>query len=520
MKKNIFYQNGFSLLEIILSISLLGVLATALIGVLLYAQESAVLIGNRGRAVILVDEGLEAVKNMRDQSFALVTNGAHGLSTSGNQWSFSGVSDVVDSFFTRALNVSSVDTDTKEIVTSVAWQQNRQRTGTVDVSMRLTDWRRSNTFRVTEYYIAPGLFTGNTYNLTLNQALVTNYFAIVQGSDGIGGSTGDRGPDENYVAVTADFFGTGDLTVSSGASVVSLTRRNAVNSWVGVITIVECLNNCTQSGFRLLDVQRVTHAAISGTDTSAVAWGSLAQAMLMGGFNGAGCDTTQATVANTRVCHVRMYPSGTNTINWDRGVSIAGTTTSTVMVVEWGSEWTIRRVNATGSNGGDGANAASEYNTAAIASVTRDNTWVWGTGYTANTGIGEAAEGVLITLGNGVAQNASETTVAIGQELPRAKNFEVYALNHPDLRVDYRFKADGNSGDLVLDTTVDSAIVSRERMALMYNGSNGTATTYPRPMFSARYFNDTTVRLERRRSGEPWPAWIQGIDFSNITYPS
>ncbi|HEX9731032.1 MAG TPA: C25 family cysteine peptidase, partial [Thermoanaerobaculia bacterium] len=34
--------------------------------------------------------------------------------------------------------------------------------------------------------------------------------------------------------------------------------------------------------------------------------------------------------------------------------------------------------------------------------------------------------------------------------------------------------------------------------------------------FSARYLNDTTVRLERRRNNDEFPAWVQGIDFSGL----
>ena len=39
--------------------------------------------------------------------------------------------------------------------------------------------------------------------------------------------------------------------------------------------------------------------------------------MLVGGANGAGCDTTDAN-AEHKNCHVRLWPSGTNTINWSR----------------------------------------------------------------------------------------------------------------------------------------------------------------------------------------------------------
>ncbi len=378
----------------------------------------------------------------------------------------------------------------------------------------------SAVMRVTEYYLAPGTFSGTFHDLTLNQALATEYFVVAQGSDGDGSGNGNRGPDENYAALTQDPFGTGQLGTSAGADVLRFERGNAVNSWVGVVTVVECIADCATNGFNLLDVRRVAHtgAATSGNATSASTWSDINQVQLVGGFNGAGCDTSETNQNNTKVCHARLFPSGSDQINWtrDAGGATLSTATSTVMVVDWGSAWNVQRVRVQGGNGGDGADAVDEYNTAAISAVNRDQTWVWGTGHTNDNGIGDAAEAVLVTLGNGVNQNASETLVAAGIEVAgNAIDFEVWTLSHPDLAVDYRFKADGDSGSIVVDMPVDSA--TSQRMALVTNGQNGTGTAYPRPMFSARYLNDTTVRLERRRSGQNFPAWVQGIDFSAIT---
>lgn len=382
----------------------------------------------------------------------------------------------------------------------------------------------NKSFRVTEYYLGVGSFSGTSYNLTLNQNLSADYFVILQGSDGAGISTGDRGASYNYASLVSDPWGTGDLNVSTGANTIGLFRNSATNSWVGVATVVECLSDCDTLGFNLLGVERVTHAGTltTGTDTSAVAWTNINKTMLMGGYNGAGCDTTGTAVGHHKACQNRLYPSGTNVINWARNAT-GGTLTnavSSVMVVQWGSEWNVQRVNVAGSAGGNSANATGEYNTAIINSVVRDNTWVWGTGWTAAGGIGNGGEGVLITLGNGVAQNVSETRVAVGAEYATSRSFDVYALTHPNLRVDYRYKADADSASLTYDQVVDVAPDSANRMALVYNGSNGTTTTFPQPMFSARYFANSTVRLERRRSGQNFPAWIQGIDFSAVATPA
>jgi len=376
--------------------------------------------------------------------------------------------------------------------------------------------------RTTEYYLAPGSFSGTGYDLTLDQDLKSDYFVIVQGSDGDGSGSNNRGPDENYAALTADPFGTGDLDASSGNNIISLTRGNFVNSWSGVVTVVECLADCNSAGFELLTVEEVTHGGTNetGSDTSVVSWTDIDQIMLMGGYNGSGCVTEGTSTNDHSACQAKIYPSLTNVINWERESTGGSLTdaTSTVMVVDWGTEWDVQRANVTGNNGGAGANAVGEYDTASITSVVRENTWVWGTGWTEDGGIGDSSEGTLITLGDGVNINTNETTVAVGQEYSDNRAFEVYTLTHPALVVDYGFKVDGNSGDLTYDANVTSANNSSSRMALISNGCNGTGAAFPRPIFSARYLNDTTIRLERRRSGQDFPAWIQGVDFAGLVY--
>ena len=369
--------------------------------------------------------------------------------------------------------------------------------------------------RVTEYFLGSGTFSGTTQDLTLDQDLASDYFVILQGSDGDGST--NLGPDENYARLTQDPNGTGELTASSDADVIRLERGNAVNSWVGVVTVVECVRDCDAAGFRLRDVRTLDHTGTATAGNEASTWTDIDQVVLFGGANGSGCRTTETSNNNTKVCDVRIFPTDSPTrINWTRdpgGGATLSTSATTVAVVEWGSEWTIQRQRVQGNNGGGGADEVGEYNTAAISAVARANTWVWGVGHTNNNGIGDGGEGCLITLGNGVAQNATESSVAVGIEHSgRAVDFEVYALTHPELAVDQVFKIDGDGSNLTVDVTVDAA--GPERLAFSTNGMNGTGGAFPRPMFSARYINDTTVRLERQRSGQDFPSWVQGIDFS------
>lgn len=134
-------QSGFSLVEVILASAVFALLVSALVGVYLYGQESAALAGNRARAVMLAEEGLEATRNIRDASYANLSDGPHGIQISSDQWGFSGTSDVTDSFFTRQIVISSVDSNRKNVTSTVLWQQNPSRTGSVTLTARLTNWQ-------------------------------------------------------------------------------------------------------------------------------------------------------------------------------------------------------------------------------------------------------------------------------------------------------------------------------------------------------------------------------------------
>lgn len=139
-------DKGFSIVEILLAISFFGLTITGLIGGLVYGQQSIALAGNRARAVFLAEEGLEAVRNIRDDDYTILTPGGKGLAVSSNQWVFSGGLDTTD-IFTRTTTISPVggaNSSKKNITVAVTWQQNPQRTGSVTLVSCLTNWQATN----------------------------------------------------------------------------------------------------------------------------------------------------------------------------------------------------------------------------------------------------------------------------------------------------------------------------------------------------------------------------------------
>lgn len=170
-------QLGFSLVEVILSTAVFVLLVTALAGVYLYGQESTAMAGNRARAVMLAEEGVEAARNIRDQSFSNLVDGTYGLTTTGNQWNLSGSQDTTD-IFTRKITISSIDSKRKSLTSNVTWQQNPQRSGSVDVSTRLINWQSTaptpascNDHAVQEGYVS-GTCRANTQQCSRNNEVL------------------------------------------------------------------------------------------------------------------------------------------------------------------------------------------------------------------------------------------------------------------------------------------------------------------------------------------------------------
>jgi len=135
IKRKSSVQSGFSLIEIIIASGVFALIVGSFLGVLIYFNKSAVSVGDKTRAIFLAEEGLEVVRNIRDGDFNNLTDGNHGLAVSGGQYIFSGTQDNTG-IFTRQLNVSTIEADTKQITSQVSWDNSA-----VSLITYLTNWQ-------------------------------------------------------------------------------------------------------------------------------------------------------------------------------------------------------------------------------------------------------------------------------------------------------------------------------------------------------------------------------------------
>ncbi|MEI7719738.1 MAG: hypothetical protein WCI89_00820 [bacterium] len=131
-------SRGISLIEVVISAALILLLATLFVSALLSGEQGAQTSGARARAGFLAEEGLEAARNMRDQSFANLVDGTYGIGTSNGSWTFVGTSDTKDTF-TRAVSIKTVNATTKGATSTVTWTETGGRTGSVSLYTYFTN---------------------------------------------------------------------------------------------------------------------------------------------------------------------------------------------------------------------------------------------------------------------------------------------------------------------------------------------------------------------------------------------
>lgn len=187
---NNFLQKGFSLIEIILGVSIFALLSTAVIGSLIFSEQSKFIASQRQQALDIAEEGLEAARNIRDESYVSVLTGDNGLSTTSGRWLFSGTADVVGEIFTRKVSVNQIDNFRKKITANVTWDITPTRQGAVQLVSRLTNWKRTTAGSAPTLFGLFDLTTANSGNDIANAISVAfkNPYVFLGRANSAGGS--------------------------------------------------------------------------------------------------------------------------------------------------------------------------------------------------------------------------------------------------------------------------------------------------------------------------------------------
>jgi hypothetical protein len=138
-------NRGQSLIELIIAIGIFVFVISALSFLILDSYISGRLATEITKADFLAQEGLEAARSIRDNSWSDLTSGNHGLAISGGHWTFQGTSEDISSQLkggTRIITVENIDPNRKKISSIVDWQFYGGRIEEAKLVTYLTNWQK------------------------------------------------------------------------------------------------------------------------------------------------------------------------------------------------------------------------------------------------------------------------------------------------------------------------------------------------------------------------------------------
>ncbi|NCU31516.1 MAG: hypothetical protein EOM23_00955, partial [Candidatus Moranbacteria bacterium] len=132
-------KKGFSLVEAIIATAIFSLFVASIMTSIFSSNAILFFSGEKSRATFLAQEGLEAVKNIRDKNFETLLDGTYGLYVVDGEWVLNTDPDEND-IFTRSITLSSLESNTKKIQSTVRWIQNYEEKE-VSLESYLTNWR-------------------------------------------------------------------------------------------------------------------------------------------------------------------------------------------------------------------------------------------------------------------------------------------------------------------------------------------------------------------------------------------
>lgn len=135
-------NSGSVLVSALLSITLLALIATGVIGVLFISSEGVVRSGMHQRALAVADEGMEAVRSIRDADFSELASGTYGLEISDGEWQLTNSAMDVNNL-SRSVEITELDSDTREVAVTVNWDGISGQNKEIALTSRLTNWQAS-----------------------------------------------------------------------------------------------------------------------------------------------------------------------------------------------------------------------------------------------------------------------------------------------------------------------------------------------------------------------------------------
>ncbi|OHA70375.1 MAG: hypothetical protein A3F15_02440 [Candidatus Wildermuthbacteria bacterium RIFCSPHIGHO2_12_FULL_40_12] len=178
-------EKGQSLMELIIAVGIFTVVVSGLAFFILNSYVSGRLSYEVTKAGFLAQEGMEAVRSIRDNDWTELEDGDHALIVSDGKWFFDPVATEEDiggqlTEGKRVITIESVEDDSKKITSKIGWKFSEGRMEEIILESYLANWQKisseirrplSHTDPSPKKTTDPGLAydnqNGNTFSATL-----------------------------------------------------------------------------------------------------------------------------------------------------------------------------------------------------------------------------------------------------------------------------------------------------------------------------------------------------------------
>lgn len=136
-------QKGQSLIEVLVAMGIFVLAVSAVNFLIIDSYVAYQLSQEMTLASFLAEEGIEAARSIRDESWNRLISGEHGLAVSENKWNFQGSEEDVSQYLDngkRKIIVTDIDPDRKKIISQINWDFSDTRTERIEMVTYLTNW--------------------------------------------------------------------------------------------------------------------------------------------------------------------------------------------------------------------------------------------------------------------------------------------------------------------------------------------------------------------------------------------
>lgn len=234
---------GFAILEILISMTIFTLFSVGIFYLSLDSLQRDGKIETRSDALNYVQEGIEAVRSMRDRNFLLLTNGDHGLILQADLWSFIAAPENIDNFYSRTITINDVyrdangdisnnggtlDPDIKKIISEVTWTEKGIFPKSMEITTYLTNWTGDDIIETTCTEFDDGTFdtteTTPTPEPPANNCAIQLDLVESQSSFFSSANIGDHG---NDVDINGNYAYVANNKTNTGFTVVNVTNRQS-----------------------------------------------------------------------------------------------------------------------------------------------------------------------------------------------------------------------------------------------------------------------------------------------------